>query len=71
MNELQLSKRNILFYKKYTSHFILERGTQCVVSFDGKTYTLRRDFFLPRIFFLEPGGANAFTPLQAVSSEKT
>ena len=36
---------------------------------DGETYTQSRDFFLPHIFFLEPGGANTWTPLQAVSSE--
>ena len=38
---------------------------------DGETYTQRRDFFLSHIFFLEPEGANACTPLQAVSSETT
>ena len=36
---------------------------------DGETYTQRGDFFLSHVCFLEPGGANPCTPLQAVSSE--
>ena len=36
---------------------------------DGETYTQIGDFFLSHIFFREPVGANACTPLQAVSSE--
>ena len=38
---------------------------------DGETYNQRGDFFLSHIFFLEPGGCNACTPLQAMSSERS
>ena len=73
------TKRNTLLYKNISlSHFILEKSTQFVVSLrerererDGETYTQRGDFFLPHIFFLEPGGADTCTPLQAVLSETT
>ena len=51
------------FFKKYISHFILERGTQFVVSWeiDGETYTQRDDFFLSHIFLREQG--DDLTPL--------
>ena len=47
------------------SHFILERGTQFVVSLRDrwKAFTQTGDFFLSLIFFREPGCANACTPL--------
>ena len=55
-----------LLYKNFSlslSHFILEWGTQFVVSLrDAETYTQRRDLFLLHIFFLEPGGANTCKP---------
>ena len=38
---------------------------------DGETYTQRADFFLRHIFNQEQGGANACTPLQAISLEIT
>ena len=36
---------------------------------DGEIKTQRGDFFLSHIFFWEPGGVNACTPLQAMFSE--
>ena len=69
-----MNERNTLHYKNISlTHFILERGTQFVVS-------LRdwwRDIYSERGIFLAPyhlpgaRGANACTPLQAVSSETT
>ena len=51
--------------QKYISHFILERSPQFVVvwEIDGEKYIPRVDIFP------EPGGANVFISLQAVSSE--
>ena len=62
----------MLLYKNI-SHFILERGTQFVVSLKDRwrdMYSERRLLLAP---YLLPGarGANACTPLQAVSSETT
>ena len=52
----------ILFSKGAHSLFL-------VWEIDEETYTQRGDFFLSHIFFREPWGANACTPLPAVSSE--
>ena len=55
---------------KYISLILFSKGHSVCSKFeiDGETYIQRGDF-LYHIFFLEPGGANACTPLQAVSSE--
>ena len=56
-----MNERNTSLWK-YISHFILIRGPLFDVSWeiDGETYTQREGFF-----FLEPGGFNACSPLQA------
>ena len=64
MNELQLTKRNTLY-----ENILLSKGVHSLLlvwEIDGDTYT---QIFLFHIFFQEPGGANACTPSQAVSSE--
>ena len=61
-NETLLYK-NISFYSLKNPQFVISW------EIDGKTYTQREDFFLFHIFFREPGGANACTPLQAVLSD--
>ena len=59
---------------KYISLVLFSKGAHSLLQvwkIDGETYTQRGDFFLAHIFFLEPGGANVCTPLQAVSWETT
>ena len=51
--------------------FSTEAHCLLVWEIDGETYTQRGDFFSSHTFFREPGSANAFTPLQAVSSERS
>ena len=66
MNEFQWTNETH-FIKTYLSHFILERGTQFVVSLRDRW----RDIYSERwhlVPYLLPG-ANACAPLQAVSSE--
>ena len=55
-----------LVYKKYISHFILEKGPQLVDSreIDGETYTQREDFFFP---YLLPG-ARGYQRLHLLAS---
>ena len=69
--ELQWPNETLLY--KNISHLFLRRA-HCLLlvwEIDGETYTQRGDFFLSHIFFQKPGGANACTPLQAVSSERS
>ena len=71
MNE---TKHTFLYLKKYHSLILFSKGAHSLLSaweIDGETYTLRGDFFMTHIFFLEPVGANACTPLQAASSGMT
>ena len=64
-----MNDRNTFLYKNI-SHFILVRDPQFVVSLEIDGETQIGDFFLSHIFFWEPGGANACTPMRAVSSER-
>ena len=67
--EIQWTNETLL-NKDISLILIWEKGPT-VWEIDGETYTQRGDFFLSHIFFREPGGTNACTPLQAVSSETT
>ena len=61
-----MNERNTLLYKKYISLISFSKGAHSLLlvwEIDGETYTQRLDFFLPHIFFVEPGDANACTPL--------
>ena len=72
MNELQWTNETHFFIK--ISLILFSKGAHSLLlvwEIDGEIYTLRGDFFLPHIFFLNPGGANAFAPLQAILSETT
>ena len=67
--EIQLTKKKHFFIKMYLCHFILERGTQFVVSLKDRwrdIYSQRGLFLAP---YLLPGSRGA--TLQAVSSETT
>ena len=68
MNELNT------FRYKNISLVLFSKGPHSLLlvwEIEGETYTHGGDFFLPHIFFREPEGAKACTPLQAVSSETT
>ena len=70
--EIQWMNETLLY--KNTSLILFPKRAQSLLlvwEIDGKTYTQRGDFFLSHIFSREPRGANACTPLQAVSSETT
>ena len=74
MNELQWTNEKHFFMKKNISLILFSKGAHSLLwvwEINGEAYTQRGNFSLLHIFFLEPGGANACTPLQAVSSEKT
>ena len=61
-----MNERTHFFIKIYLSYFILERVDVCVVC--GRwveRHILRERTSSSHIFFQEPGGANACTPLQA------
>ena len=68
-----MNERNTLLYKNISLILFLKGAHSLLLvwEIDGETYTQRGDYFLPHIFFLEPGVANACTPLQTVSSETT
>ena len=69
-----MNERNTLLYKKYISLILFSKGAHSlfwVWKIDGETYSQIGEFFLLHIFFLEPECDNAWTPLQAVSSETT
>ena len=66
-----MNERNTLLYKNISLILFLKGAHSLLLvwEIDGETYTQREDFFLSHTFFREPGGANACTSLQAVSSE--
>ena len=67
--EIQWTNETFLYKNKSLILFSKEAHSLWLVrEIDGVTYTQRGDF-LSHIFFRESGGANACTPLQAVSSE--
>ena len=71
--ELQWTNETLL-YKKNISLILFLKGAHSLLlvwEIDRETYTQRGNFFLSHMFFREPGGANAWTRLQAVSSETT
>ena len=73
MNQLPWTNETHFFIKIYISFYSRKEHKGCckVWEIDGETCTQRGDFFLPQIFFLEQGGANAWTPLQAGLSQTT
>ena len=73
ISEIQRTNETLL-YKSISLILFLKGGPLFVISWeiDGETYTQRGgDFFLSHILFRQPGGAKAWTPMQAVSSETT
>ena len=62
-----MNERNTLLYKNI-SYTLYSRKGWCfcgVWEMDGETYILRERASSSHTFYREPGGANAFTPLQA------
>ena len=68
--EIQWSNETLLYNN--ISLILFSKGAHSLLlvwEIDGETYTQRRNFFLSRIFFWEPGCAIACASLKAISSD--